>query len=223
MAASAYALPVLDFNIDPPHAGGESISYDGIGGPLVGINITVDDITGINTPLNSGVDVAIFGGVLTFTTGNYSGGGWDFGGGGFITITGGVDLNHNGVYDAGTDIAPGTVLMSGSWTSAQVVAVGDTFKITGGSFYDFKLAELVYHFGLPDGTLPYTGNINLSFSAPPPSPGASPPYGFTSTEVYSGDVTNSPTPEPGTLMLMGTGLAGIAGYARLKFKRKKKA
>jgi hypothetical protein len=43
---------------------------------------------------------------------------------------------------------------------------------------------------------------------------------FSLTEM-KGD--KFPTPEPGTLILMGTGLASMAGYAKLRLKRRKKA
>src|SRR4030042_2773744 len=72
--APVQAAAILDFNMDAAHPAGASISYAGGATPLLGVNISVDSVLGINTPLNNLVAVP-FVGILNFTTGNYVGGG----------------------------------------------------------------------------------------------------------------------------------------------------
>jgi hypothetical protein len=42
----------------------------------------------------------------------------------------------------------------------------------------------------------------------------------TDTHVYLGGMTTSPVPEPSTMLLLGSGLIGLAGYGRKKFRGK---
>ncbi|MDR7415093.1 MAG: hypothetical protein QN193_07020 [Armatimonadota bacterium] len=210
-AAVAGAVPVLDFNMDATHPAGASISYAGGTNPLVGINISVDNVTGLGTPLNSGITLTIVGGILNFTTGNLIGStstSWLFGGGGSITLVGKIpDLGINTL----------TTLLSGTWTSASVFKIGDTFRIVGGTFVDTKLKALTDYFGLPDGVTLYLGNINLSFSAT-----GSPPNAFSSTRVLSGDLLNTPrVPEPSAGLLFASALASALGAVSLGSLRRK--
>jgi hypothetical protein len=38
--------------------------------------------------------------------------------------------------------------------------------------------------------------------------------------VFDGDVSVTPVPEPGTMLLLGPGLLALAGYGRKKFFKK---
>jgi len=210
-AGSAFADPILDFGVVAPTPG--TVSYAGGVSPLVGTSIQVDNVIGLSTPLNNGTLRNLFSAVLNFTTGA-SNGPWSWGGGPStsITLVGGVDLNNNGIFDAG-DIPPGTTLFTGTFGSAAVAPTSaSTFKVSIGSFTDTKDRSLLAFFGLPT-TVPYNGSFNLSFMTVGSVAASS---SFTSSTVLSGDIVNTPTPEPGTLVLLGSGLLGALAIARRK-------
>lgn len=191
----------LDFGIISPTSG--SLSYAGGVSSLVGTNIDVDEIVGLATPLNENV-VSLCGSCsLDFTTG-VSTGGWSFGAGGTISITGSVD------FPVGTDIPAGTTLLSGTFNTATIVDLGSgnfEFQIAGGTFNDRKHPDLLAFYGLPD--IGYVGGFNLSFSTTADMGNA-----FSTTSLGSGDIINQPVPIPPAAWLFGSGLLGLAGIAR---------
>ena len=216
-AAWAGPFPELDMNMDATHPAAASIKYDGGVAPLIGTSISVDTILGIDTPLNAGFvnQVNCLSCLLAFTTGNLTGSdesSWFFGGGGTITVIGGVDLDDSGGITAG-DVALGTTLLTGSFISAEVIAIGGDFKVTIAAFTDTKDPGLTGFYGVGSGG--WSGNLNLSFRA-----GGSPPLAFATAEggVRSGDIVNI-VPEPASLFLLGSGLVGFAGFARRKLRK----
>lgn len=98
----------IDLVVIAPTAG--SIAYNGSGGPLVGSNVAVDVVVGLDTPLQTGQTRTCFACVLSFATGNLTATdatSWSFGAGGSVTLTGGIDLDNNGSLGSG-DIPLGT-------------------------------------------------------------------------------------------------------------------
>lgn len=195
----------LDFFIGPPHSGA-SISYAGGATPLIGSNITVKSVIGVDTASNGLDELVILSGELNFTTGALTGSSsneWDFGPGGTFTITGAIPtLGIN-------DIT--TVLVTGSFDSAAVFQGSAYFKLGFGDITDTKNEELVEYYGFPEGQV-FEGLINLSFI----TNFVIPPNAFCSVIVGSGDLQNNPVPVPPTMLLLGTGLLGLGLIPRRK-------
>lgn len=200
--ALATPLPTLDFNIVSGAPG--VISYAGGGAPLVGTNIHVNTVTGQDTPLNNLAAYNLSNAVLNFTTGGSTGSDgadWYFASGGSISLVAGVP---------GIGIADGTTLFSGTMQFAKVENIAGLFDLTVATFLDTKNEALAAYYGLPGGPdITWSGGMHIDFQAP----GVVPPNAFESTSVGSGDITNQ-VPEPGSLLLLGSGLLGLGTYIR---------
>lgn len=211
-------IPYLDFGIDSIHSPAR-IWYDGGNTPLYGEGISVDYVTGVNTPLNSGIKLNIIGGTLNFQSGNlisYGPAYWEFGSGGTIELTGGLDLNNSGDIDLSE---PSGTLLSGTFNTAVVGAIQMSpmlyFGVAIGSIEDNKSPALLDYYGLPKD-LPYLGNFNIGFYGSG-SPG--PPEPFSSIYVLGGNIINTPIPIPTTFILLGSGLLGLLGIGRILRKK----
>lgn len=169
---------------------GGTITYSG--GVWTGTDVPVPNMNFINTPANQGIHAT--DAVLNFKYG-----------GGFNQVE---VKTPGGFADAG--IAAGQLFLWGTFSGFSVGG-NSTIKGIEGSGPDTKNPLLLAYAGLPEDT---------PFSL----------YGFTIGMApaqtagnvwipFSSDISNTAVPEPGSMLLLGTGLFGLAGAVRRRLKK----
>lgn len=196
----------MDFIISPVHPASAKVEYDVAGGPLEGVDLNVSSVAAIGTPLNAGA-WQIGGGDFDFTTGDLisANSTWEF-------SKAGSSFSVVGTLDPGGNAIP--ISISGMFIrDVTVLNNSSTFQVIATGVLDEKNTELLDFFGAPINL--YEGNFNLGFETDGP---ATPPDTFISSVAGggnpgSGDLTNSPIPEPTSVMVWAC-LVCAVGLAR---------
>jgi hypothetical protein len=205
-AGVAESVPTIKF--DDNGAGIGVISYDGGNTPAyTSTAILIAELSGSDTPFNSGDSFTCFGCFLTFETGstasNPSGGvEYAWSGGGFFTITGSIP---------GLGIGPGSILLTGTFQSAFFDKQGSQWFFTG-TGPDEKHELIVEHyFGV--SSLPFSFG-NTEIAAAPDVQGAGNSLQAFDADIAQADVNNIQVPEPASALLLLLGLGSLAAYRR---------
>ena len=207
---------VLAYSIDFFGGPGGSISYGGGSSPLTGSGLPIFSVWG--TPPGLSSMYSITGGAMGFSTGGYSGvsplGGYMFGTGGSLNITGGI---------SGLLIGGGSTLMEASFSSAP------TFKYKGFGVWQLSAGlsissvheSLLGAYGFPSGATGIGALYQLDVYLDPSYWPFGPEVPFTAYQGLAYVTSTLALPEPGTLLLLGSGLT-VFGLIGIRGSRSKK-
>lgn len=226
LASSGLANTFIMFDVPGSFATG-NYSYAGGAAPLVGNNILISGITGVNTNFNAGT-VTCVGCLLQFTTGNNLSftltkgtPSWSFQGGAqsSFTITGAVPT---------MGITKKTVLAQGVFVDTTPITFTRTTGARGtasffnlsSQIYDSKNSKIVDYFMGPAFTArsgtsyagTYTEIASVNISQVNKKTGA-----FKTVDVFQGEVSNV-VPEPGETLLLTTAF-GVLAFFFIRRKR----
>lgn len=204
LASAAPALAVATLNFSTGGAGVGGLLTVDSSNNAIGTNIPIGSFTAIGTGTTDG-DYSVVGGLLNFNTST-----------GAITINGGIPT----LFGAPVESA---LLLSGLFNTFFVFA--DSFNATvSGAGPDTKNPDLLTALGLaPDTPFAFFGFTLAAIDTDSTGVPGNTYYVATSTLMINMEQPPvNAVPEPGTLLLLGSGLAAAGIWGRRGFRKQEK-